>query len=93
MTAPQVWVECDDCRGTGEITRAVRWAGEAYGELASHLCESCEGDGGSLEDATCLCCEGPLREDGFCPRCEESGLADTSLTETRGDPLLKRRAA
>ena len=76
MTAPRIWTECPDCLGTGEITRAVRWSGEAYGELVSHICETCEGDGGEFEDARCLCCETVLDADGFCPNCEEFGLVE-----------------
>ena len=63
---------CGECSGQGETLRAIRWAGEAYGELASERCPYCDGDG--EVDASCEECGTvtALSDDLMCERCCDS---------------------
>lgn len=95
--------DCETCGGTGEVTAAIRWAGEGIGgELVGDRCDDCGGSGEA--DAMCIECRRivPLNADGECEKCVDGcqlSLADFNekygLTETVGDPFLqaKRRAA
>ena len=90
MTRPlETWTECEACAGTGRILSEFRYSGEAYGGLNESRCDECNGGGGELVEAMCLCCDGPLDEHGWCCACQEY----VGLTETVGDPLLRVRAA
>lgn len=87
--------DCPDCwEGRYEVPE-----GPGY---VSYRCDTCDGSG--EVEAVCDLCgkHEPLNDEGECEKCHdghELSIAEfnakypVSLTECRGDPLLKRRAA
>lgn len=74
---------CTECSGMGTVTDID--VNASICPFTEALCHACDGEG-EIE-ATCLTCESPLRDDGWCPSCEDWE------TEVVGDPLLERKAA
>lgn len=80
MTA---WTTCEDCGGSGEITRFARWRDEGNGGeyVGAGPCENCDGLGGWEDGA-------PASPSGSRP----TDRAPTGLAASRINPSRKRAA-